>query len=226
MYLFNEKGKHIEAYEMVPQQALIRQYKKDEMEKIPENERVYFATTNSGTPLLQAGPFMMRDLNYMGELNPNWSRATHSFRVQNFLYERNDKTVKSYIKGAFDDKRIVEVIDEKNKASEYFVLSIGTYERQMYSRELWMENIVHVPESLYWLHLLGQGQFAAVKDADIDAQLGLFVVGKKPNYSLDRDTLEHMYQTGLVPGSIDEIMAKTRVTEDVLKRVRKVQGSR
>lgn len=225
MYLFNEKGKAIEIYEMTPQEELIAAYRKKELEEnIPLSERFYYASSIYSKHLLEdKDTFQMNELNYQGTMPQKFFQISHTFQPQPFLTSDSGQIICGYINGAYDSNKAIRVIDNDDK---YFVLPKNDYYYHMHVGEYWMTNIIQIPESLYLLHLLNQGNFSAVVSHDIDEQLGLYKVSPGPVYVLGIGTLRAAYYTGLVPGTMDEMMDRIQDTEAILKRARKSQGSR
>lgn len=220
MYLFNEKMGTVEIYEMNPQEELMATYRKKEIEEnIPLSERFYCASSLYSKPLLEdKDTFQMDELNYQGIMPQKSFQISHSFQPQPFLTSDSGQIMGRYINGAYDSNKTIRVIDNDDK---YFVLPKNDYYYHMHVGEYWMTDIIRVPKSLYLLRLLNQGDFSAVISENIDEQLGLYKVSTDPVYVLGMGMLRAAYYTGLIPGTIDDMLNKIQDTEAILKRVKK-----
>ena len=91
MYLYNknEEENLLEVYSLMPKEKLISEYKKQEMEQIPENERVLKAVSNHRTKL-QYVQTCSSDINYGNEKS--------FFRKYHRLIEYTEKEIDQAIK--------------------------------------------------------------------------------------------------------------------------------
>lgn len=218
MYLLEEAPKKINVFSFIPNEVLVTEYRRSELESnIPGNEHIYRAYSSGYKPLLKSGPFSYKNLNYEGCREGYW-RPRHSFHSSGNLSDDGKKVIDKYTKGSFDGKSVIEYTDE-NGIVRYFIVTEQDYRGSHNS--FYMDNIIQIPRSLFLLQVLIQGKYELVSDDDnIYSQLATFDLSRNPIASFDKAKLDQLFAIGIVSGEMNDLMGKVETSGPVLKRAR------
>jgi len=237
MYLFDRSGDNIDIYTMDPIFKGIKEYKKQEMEKIPFEHRILRIETNA-----KDLPF-----NKKFPLQPN----THPIDIENSKLTYSNKKVigseyhklgvtpgapsnldfveekmKEYYFGNYNASQMVRVYKfEENKKRLNFVLYLLLNNYYIKEKEnsnvQYIENIINIPESLYLLELLSRGQYSLLDNKDITEQLKLFNISEGPVKTYSLQELEEIGKYGFDPYAVPKALHNVEESKSIFERVRR-----
>lgn len=201
---------------------MIREYRFEEMVKIPKEERVYKAVTNSTAfPLKRSNivdtvKYSMAELNYpKGRMwfNKFYHRIEEYTNFTDYGYY---SALDEYCKSGCTYGSLIEVID--GDKIKNFLLPSANYTRDKDNYE--MESIINLSEKLKVLYYLEQGNFEKIKDLDIKEQASLFMLSTKPVLSIFKSDLKLLKDSRLV----SNIAPNNEIQNDtnMVKRLQKI----
>lgn len=225
-----DEPQKIEVYSMVPKKELI-DYKRDQMSRIPYEETVMEAFTDTSNILEEDGiEVSFREISYWSS---GWfgDSSCHSLRKPLVETEEYDilykELVDKYLTGQLCNskaKRITyntmkEIKEQKGKVCH--ILITGKYEPVSYRIGCHlMSNILGLTKELYILQLLENGSFKYLKDKDIEEQLRLFDVTKI--IGIDTSNFDDLIKYGII--SSESIPSEfITASNEVLARVRNIK---
>lgn len=233
MYLYGENDDQIEVFEMEPNKKKIAEFKKEEMESIPQEERVITAKTNSDGMRMLSN----RDIGeqvYEKKLNQNHSglwggnsfHCMETHTTDEKENKRQQKLLKRYYDGDFTEDPVVLLKREAHdlKVLKYLLLTEKQYFR--HGDILAMKNIISIPKSLYLLQLLEQGNFYHAADEDIQRQLETFDISDEPIMQISTSELKKMYDCKLIPGIFPAVMLNVKITQKILDQSKAKQKTK
>jgi len=184
MYLFNRKNGAVEVYALTPDVDALKAYREQELkEKIDYNETLYYAVTNSKKVLEQKDNVNVKELNY------NCFNKFHIFKedTNRSMFE-TCAHINKYLKGEYENSRLVKVVDENNDTVKYLVVPfiyVGFYPILNIKH---MDGIISVPESLFILEQFEQRNFEyALSNTNIDKILTMYDLSLQPTDILKED---------------------------------------
>lgn len=215
MFFYENNGKFIDIYKLEPKLEDILEYKKSEMNKIPEGEKVWSAFTNGDVILENNGDIIdISELNkYINDVN---GLDYHGLRTAS-----NDDEIK-YLDLYFHNINSHGFCVVKNdSSSDYIILLKKYYDVFDYSnREYIMDGIISVPRSLYLLEAFINNRVDLIKSDELDIILKLFdiqCIGK-----IDLSILENICQYRLFNDSYESIINTIEESKDVINKVKKL----
>jgi len=206
MYLYNKNGDKIEVYHLMPKEKQITEYKKNEMQKIPEEDRVLKAVTNDG-PKIQncCGVTFSSEINY-GNIHSFFQKYHRLINYDDKEREKALKILEEYYDCTCNSKTLE--VDSYTKEHKYYLLSEGnhyTYETTMFKpNKLIMNGIIQIPKSLFILQKLYFGYGQDLVDYDICEQMDLFRFNAKPKDIYNLSQVESLMAFGLIDGTFNK----------------------
>lgn len=205
-------------------------YRIQQMETIPENERFFVAEAcvNLFKEIPVFVPYMQKWCNpdailnayYADNENRRYDNDYLGYHVLKKDFSNKDAKLallKSYLYDSHDEskpeKTIVPIEYSKNLI-KYFLIMQGSYQKireNWNNTTYWLENIIQLPESLYFLQLLEHGKFSLLKDKDISEQLNLYSLVKVKEYNL----------ADFYPNDAFAVVHKAQKDDHILRRLRK-----
>ena len=235
MILYEDKNDKIGIYEFAPKDKYeIFKYKTDELGKISEEDKVYYAESKVGyysSPIFSDDMFKIKNGVYeSSEVDCDDEALERRRLLSNPYYNRlliskrnhgNMALIEKYIHGAYDSKKIAKIIYQNDM--KYFLLtdeyksldSDISSDQRLYI----MRNIIQLPESLYKLQLLQNGFFDNLESDEIKEQLDLFSL--KELDSIDKETIRKMDLYKIGKQSYYETMLKVESDSKKLKLLKK-----
>lgn len=218
MFLYEKKDKTIDVFSLSQNSNVIRNYKIEQMKKIPPNERGLYTeeiVSSFTTPVsisikknIYTGIVPSSEL--IGEnksLNYNNDIKDVEDLLQWFYYER------------YNDRPVAKV-EHLNKLKYLLIASNYISMREVNGKKIMkIEDIIEIPKSLYLLQLLQQENFIVIKDEDFSEQLNLFNFSYINQISLDE--LEKMDNCGITENAYSKTINKANNDEHILKLLKK-----
>ena len=228
MYLYDINKDKIDVYEMSPWSDKIAEFKKNEMEKVPFEQRVLRASTNYEHELEKNDrPISYDKLQYKtyGVWGGTFYHNVVSYQMSDYEKERQAQLLNEYYTGHIDSSKIA-LIEKHNKEEDRdeivkYLLLTDTYHYD--HGEYVMNDIISIPKSLYLLNLLEQGKFYNydIEHEDISRQLETFDISKNPVWSLSLKELSDIYQFELLPGQYYNVVEKAEKTQKILQKIKR-----
>lgn len=239
MKLYEQDERIIKVYDLAPNYSLIKEFKRKEMETLPFDVRVLNASTNDKEVLVSkiaVKTISNDELNYSTR-KFILHRKFHELSIHKGLIEKDDvseyirtvnyiqMTLNNYYEGIYDNDSLVKV----NGTNEGFIhlLIAGNYVYQNeHSKVRSISNIIHLPESLYLLHLLLQERYDLLNSDDIKNQLQLFEFNQIPirEFNInDVNAYEELASeiTFQIDNFKEAMLKKVTESSDILRLVRK-----
>lgn len=223
MLLYDKKEKTIDIYEFSADANDLFNYRKQQMEKIPKEEIFYIATAyprdKDDKPILEK-----QGNSFNSKIIPMWylnsSQHFHFFNTDDKISEGQKQLLLDRLNnGEFDKNKIARVKDDKLR---YFLLKSTEYHKDMLSASFdkrVLENIIEVPESLYYLQLILQEKFSFLDNVDISEQLSLFGLNYVDKFNINE--LEKIDKLNVVPGAFDRVINKAARDSVIIKKYNK-----
>lgn len=236
MKLYESNGKTVNVYELNPKYDLIRNFKFDEMQKIPFDIRILKAITNDKDVLNVQED--MKKIN-IEELNYSLKNfgILHKYHRLSLHEELNNKEkflqyiqrinyiltiLNNYYQGVYDKEKIV-IVNGNNGELPLLVAGNYIYENE-HSKKRTNSNIIHLTESLYFFHLLLKEQYSLLEGANVEKILNLFNFNEKPlTYNIDDfKSFEELNFPETVDNFENYILNRANESEKLLHLVRKL----
>lgn len=240
MFLYDKKDNSIDVYDFTASEENLEKFRKEQMEQIPQDERIMFAETHvklyGETPLLKAhigknfnNEILLSDYADNEEIKDTDKYGRyHVLKNDKGNDKENDKEndkkheilLDLYIHGQFTDRSVVRI--QYPEIMKYYLLRrisygyLGEYDG---GKNFKMEDIIQLPESLYLLQLLEQGRFTLLEDKDITKQLELYTLSKI--YEVSLEELQKMDTYGITKNSYSNTITKAESDKQFLKRIKK-----
>lgn len=235
MKLYDKAGKIVNVYELTPNYNLIRDFKVKEIEKIPFEIRLLYATTNDKDLLKSETLLKVLDndeLNYSVK-KFGIIRKFHKLGIYEGLNNKENfgeyiKTINyiqtilnNYYQGTYDRENLALVKGDNGGNLPLLIAGSYIYENQR-TKKRTMPNLIHLSDSLYLLHLLLNEQYDLLSDSDIENILKLFNFDENPvKYNID----DMNSDITLMPLSRNEnfkefIIRKSNESQNVLQLVK------
>lgn len=223
MLLYDRKEKTIDVYEFLADANDLFNYRKQQMEKISKEKTFYIATAyprdKDDKPILEK-----RDNSFNSNIIPMWrlnsSQHFHFFNTDDKISEGQKQLLLDRLyNGEFDKNKIARVKDDKLR---YFLLKSTEYHKDILSASFdkrILEDIIEVPESLYYLQLLLQEKFSFLEDKNISEQLALFNLNYVDEFNVEE--LEKIDKLNVVPGAFDRVINKAARDSVIIKKYNK-----
>lgn len=210
MYLFSKDDYKTHVYKFAPVPDVLRAYKKEEMSKIPESQRVLRAITNdveifSESNMGSYSAFLDSEINYATNssflaikchrLEPYASTNIYEYYTTlNDYYENNFPFPKGRVAMVMKDSCVKHLLVSQNF---YSITPTGGDKKIM-------DGIITLPESLKNLHFVETGDFDKVPFSFFSDISDMFAFFPEPVLSVANEDLSKMRETGLVTAIADE----------------------
>ncbi len=233
MLLYNKRESEIDIYHMEEKEEELKKYRK---KLLKEHAPIFYELrTNSEDPMKRLFNRDEVDIRFISYNTPlQWSflevndkSKTKKKKVMPSDYEprRIQKNmIKKYINGEYSTlkpTRVFEFISEDDlDCTIYHFLKPDCATTITKKQELWqIENMLDLPEKLYLLQLLQLGNFEKLISKDIEKQLQLFDIDYWKSVKISDVSV--MLETGLVNGTVADVMKKVETSSKILQKVRK-----
>lgn len=211
MYLYKNNNNKIDVYLFKPIEDMIKDYRFDEMTKIPKEERVYRAITNDMDFPLDRGKIVNTECLNIEDLSYVKGRFTFH-TIENYSYFKDYgyySALDKYYKTGCLQAHLLKVNYEGEIKN--FLLTDDHYcrDRDIYE----MESIINLSEKLKILYYLETGNFDKITDSDnIEEQKSLFTL--EPLVSVSKSNLKSIR---------DGILSNKKIQSDtkIIKRLQK-----
>lgn len=206
MLLYEDKKNKIGIYEFVPKNMYdFFEYKTDELKKVDDEEKIYYAESRIGSysdPVFSKNMIKIKNSDFLdSEVDCDDEALERRALISNPYYnrllisKRNHKNLdllEKYIHGNFESSDVVRI--KYPNLLKYFLLTeaylIVDNEYDFDEKLCIMKNIIQLPESLYKLQLLENGNFEKLSGEDYSEQLDLFTLNQLDE--IDKETVRKM----------------------------------
>ena len=216
MFLYDRTDDIIDVYSMIPNIKKIVKYRKIEADKFSDFKflravmRGYALLANmNNNDILDES-----QLNY----NPYINEEFHELKPQLMLAKEKQIILHNFYNGSFDYCKIIRVQNKEENTEKYLLITKNNYKSYGTKDIREMRNIISIPESLYLLQMLLQGNFNIVKYKNIHNQLKQFDISTKPVQKFYVSDIERLSKFGLL--DYDEVLQNVEVTKKILNKVR------
>lgn len=228
MFLYDRNEKNIEVYSLSPNEKAIYDYKKKQMETVPEEKRVLYASGN--IKVLETE----NDYVKFDELNSNYDdfydfsyfHSLDSYKMTEYEKARQVQLLERYYKQIYPNK-VLHIrpfsVDEakelmKNDLNELLLLE--DYIENDYGRGYIMNNIINIPNSLYYLENFIAKKFDKINNNELNTILKLYdFEGSVATF--DYDNLRRLEQFEIVNNIITDVDNKVESSTKVLSLIKK-----
>ncbi len=229
MFLYDKKENSFDVYDFTAKKDDLISYRKNQIEKIPEEERIFIAETHTDpygyySPLFErytGNTFNDRILFASDADNDaNNDICYHILKRDNRSKVNNELLLNCYIFGHLEDRSVIRIKYSQNM--KYYLLKRKKYDfigSDEDGKNYKMEDIIQLPESLYLLQLLEQGKFTSFNGKDISEQLALYTLTKINEVS--NQELEKMDACGITQDAYFKTREKAQNDVHVLRLIKK-----
>ena len=237
MYLFDRSGDNIEIYSLEPKRMDIKNYRQQEMEKIPFEQRILRIETNTkdlpfnedftNNPFSKPIDIDHQKLTYNNKktIGTEYHKLGITRGTANSIDYVEEK-MKGYYFGNYDSSQMVRVFryDEHQQRLNfilYLLLNNYYHKERENSKIKYIENIINIPESLYLLELINRGQFSLLDNKDITEQLSLFKISNSPVKTYTLKELEEIGKYGFDPNAVNTALNNVEESKSIFERIRR-----
>lgn len=216
--LFNRDGENIFIYKMIPDEGKISNFKRYEEERILEKDRVYCAKTSLFN-ILEENEVDESKLNTkIDGLRMGKGSYFHSFEPVGYTdYYKN--LLENYYNGLYTDSRVVTILryygSYRNKAIKYLLMTMDKY------KDGEINNIISIPESLYYMQMIEQGRFGSIYRDNIDTQLSFYTLSNEPVNQLTIYDLENLHKSLSSSEPFEKTLEQVDAMSKVYKRIKR-----
>lgn len=241
MKLYTKNNGNLEVFDLTPKNDEIKKYKEAEMEKIPETQKVLKASCNedyiSQCTLHYNDTILASRLNYKeysffdldGHFFKKYYHKLESYTHPTaHIYRLN--ILNTFYNGTYDNVRLIKVLDDIKKgnwksdalkAVQYLLITQKDYQRTNEKKTMFtMDNIINIPESLYYLECILQGYYKELIGKNIDNQLGYFELSKEPTYSISLEELSLLEKNNIIKNAIND--EQLTCSSEIIKKVKTI----
>ena len=223
MLLYEEKNGHIDIYTWEGKEEDKRQFREEQIKKIPKKNRIYTAMTKvpyESIPLLEnytRAPFN-KNILFESEINTSKEEPFyHSLELEE--YQKYEKLVDLYFSGKWQDRNAVAV--QYKKKLRYFLLTSWFYEtlkKEKKGRICKMNGLIELPESLYLMQSLEQQDYAFLQGRNIKELLSIYHFQKQNEVS--KEECRKMDLCGVTQNSYGYCLTKAKKDELFLRMIK------
>lgn len=217
MFLYDMKEKNLNIYELTGDIQAMKDYRLEEMSKIPEEERIFIAEGFLTSLIPPVFEFELDDSDFVIPMEKVNNNVLHKFKLENPTKGSSMLTLANYISGGLSNKPVVKVKDSNRL--RYFLISEDKYQKDECYRGKVMKGIIEIPESLYLLQLLEQEKFTLIGKKNIKKQLCLFEVSSIEEISLDMMKKSDSYAGNT--GVYEKTLAKAQIDKNIIKYLKR-----
>ena len=217
MFLYDKKDKTIDVFTLTHNPQEIRNYKIEQMKKIPVDERGLF--TEEIVPSFQSTPVLFKK-NLYSEVIP-CSELIGTNKSLNYNTDATDVAdlLEWFYSEKYNDRPVARISNLKKL--KYLLVASNCIDAREENDKVIMkiEDIIEIPKSLYLLQLLQQEKFSIISGEDIYEQLDLFNFSYVDNINLDE--LQKMDACGITENAYSRIINKANNDKHILKLLKK-----
>lgn len=226
MLIYDKKSDAIDLYTIEEDSRKIKRYKKEVLQRNKGANLFLSLKTNNERTINEFNG--STDIEYCS-LNYDDSTPTNlGYYSQIYQSNKQDDILEQYIEGYYDSiipKRVYTYSKEDGLDHELFHLLALEEVRKAYptlrGSEYSIQNMLNLPTTLYLLQLLQLGKYENLASRDISRLLELFNIEYLKSVKLSE--IEEVLATGLVNGSMEEVLKKAETSSLILRKVRKRQ---
>lgn len=248
MKLFEEIGDKIIVTEYFSDSKKVKEFKKKEIEKIPEDERVLSDETNTNLCIKTGrNEVDFRDLLYMErnnyhkivcskmskemkkEIISSYINSAGSLLYEPYIiknpYEKD--TVTDVVKSRIDYSNLINDKDRETLRKLKYFLTSGSY-KVINNNIACMDGIINATESMYLYQLLVNDKFNNLLNKDIEEEVNLFFPFKKICEIDIKELIKNQINlktAGIISNNTetyyDKLMTKVKESEPILKLIKK-----
>lgn len=202
MYLYDNDGKFLCVYELVPKMEKIKEYKRKEIEKISEDKRIWCSVSSSVDNQIFSSDVDFISDTKLDFYTPYYNGvSSHKLVPQDY----NNEIIDNYSNRVESFGRPIKIIKGtgESKLPSYYIITRNDYDKEEGSYV--MKDIIAIPKSLYNLELLLNKRYDLIKDInELYEQLSLFEI-KEVN-RIEVKLLHAMRDYGMMPSeNIDKL---------------------
>ena len=227
MYLFDKKDNKVEVYSMEPNMEKIYDFRKKEMEQIPEDERVLKMVSNKymDWSMFYSGVINTSRIDFRekGIFNKYYCNLIQ-YNMTNEERERQNKLLEDYYKSSYFYYKI-RINKEYDK-----IKGLQTIKRLLMDNVCISEkrnrhainDIISVPESILLLEILLSQDIHLLENEDISKQIELFNFSANPIEIVDYDMIDRYSKLNVVNSNAsDKLDCKVEESQKILKYIKK-----
>lgn len=209
MLIFDKKDENILVHEMIPKLEEIRRYRESVISQHGNESLFYSLKTNCLRIIEDFNKYNEMSLSLLDYFNIDGFYIGTEYSSLDFASFDKD-IIEKYLSGLYDDLKPIIVSNYINGDKEIvhrFLRTTRMREVNINFNKTWeFNNLMDLPRELYFLQLLLLNQYDKLVDENIKKQLSLFDINYLRSVSiLD---VKNMLDTGLVSGTLDNIMKK------------------
>ena len=224
MLLYDKKENSIDVYEFIANENDLYNYRKQEMKKISEDKIIYRAEVHESEKTKKYKHKMPLFIRHKDSFNGKVIPMAHanSSYYGHMLFstiptdEHKRFLLKNFYAGNYSKCKIARIMECEDNI-KYFLLTWELYSsRQCSSCDAFMDDIIQVPETLYFIQLLEQEKFWFLEEKDISEQLDLYSLTYVDSINLDE--LEKIDKLNAAPGAFDKAINKANRDSVIIKK--------
>lgn len=190
--IYEKNGNKINIHLVEPNTKKIYEYKKKQMECLPKEKRVFMAYTTDETlkPLQSSKDYVdYEHLNWTGQINGKKEYHKITSEEGEYLKEAHRMYLDKYL-NLTDYKKIYRVMNSKDTNLKY-LMPLSPYIGCNYDI-YYIENIINIPSSLFYLNEFQQENFLVVSKQELMKILELYDYkgNREYNEELENNTLD------------------------------------
>lgn len=228
MNVFAKNGSKIEIYNMTADNERIKRYRQGVVSR-NKGLKVTMLASNDREAMKHLENSTKIDEEDVVFDKPNFMDVTawSDFYDDEVNPQTKEYVIRNYIEGKYDDKMPIEVVktmyDESNrkwieKPAYQMLLTDNKKISNGIGYIIKLNNIIMLPQNLFFLHCLLTGNLSRVVDENITCLLKLFDFAYEK--SIDISYIREILNTGLVSGKISDIENKANIGDQVLRRAK------
>jgi len=197
MYLFDKKDSNIEVYSMEPNIGKIYDFRKKEMEKIPENERVLKMISN--IPMDWSEHYIGIQKFSIDNLKKKKIFSSNYYNLEQYNFtdeekERQNKLLEEYYRSN-DHYYKIKIINGLQTIKNLLTDNTVTLNNK---NNFIINNIISIPESVLLLEFLLSYDFQLINKEDISEQLKLFDFSNNPIENINFSQIQKYIDLGII----------------------------
>ena len=212
LYKMNEFTDNVEIYKLIPKLNDISSFREKTMES---NNNLYNALLNTSVNKVDiSSKYMISN----DKLKRNLSEDEVNNEYHRLVKSNSNKKdiIDNYINYGIDDNSsLYHVVGKKNYG---IIVPNENYEFHTKNMAI-IRDIIKVPDELYVLEKLIQGEYDKIKDYYLEVLSPLFNVMQIGAISY-RD-IKNVYDLGLVNDDLNDVVSRIDITEKVLQKIKK-----
>lgn len=217
MFLYDKNGESIDVFTFNERNEELRQYKINEMSKIPIDKRCLY--TEEIVTTFQATPILLKKDLYTEEISTkDLIGKNKSLNYYTDLKDAED-LLELYYSDNYTYRPVARLRDLK-KLRYLLVASNYNHIREENNKiTMKVDDIIEIPKSLYLLQLLQQQKFSTIINEDLSEQLNLFDFSYINNITLEK--INKMDACGATNNIYSNIINKSNNDKHILKLLKK-----